>query len=123
MFLVQIFGHLYLLGTSAIYNLLPLTLESDKSGTLSINVKLCTRFEISSRYYRIRGGFSCRCDQQLTCLVSLLKICDIMEATILFFVLKYEGLIVLPDMTNFCLNYESRNLVSCCSHLRANPHR
>ena len=97
MFLVQIFGHLYLLGTSAIYNLLPLTLESDKSGTLSINVKLCTRFEISSRYYRIRGGFSCRCDQQLTCLVSLLKNFDIIGDAILSFVLKNEVLILLPD--------------------------
>ena len=37
------------------------------------------------------------CEQQLTCLVSLLKICDIMGATILFFVLKYEVLIGLPD--------------------------
>ena len=44
-----------------------------------------------------RCGFSRRCDQQLTFLVNLLKICDIMEAAILFFVLKYEVLIVLPD--------------------------
>ena len=44
-----------------------------------------------------RNKYSWRCDQQLTCLVSLLKICDIMGAAILFFVLKYEVLIVLPD--------------------------
>ena len=42
-----------------------------------------------------RCGFSCRCDQQLTCLVSLLKICDIMGAAILFFVLKIEVVILL----------------------------
>ena len=28
----------------------------------------------------------------------------------------------LALMTNFCLNFERRNLVSCCSHLWENPH-
>ena len=42
-------------------------------------------------------GFTRGCDQQLTCLVSLLKICDIMGAAILFFVLKNEVVILLPD--------------------------
>ena len=37
------------------------------------------------------------CDQQLTCLVSLLKICDFMGLPFCFFVLKYEVPIVLPD--------------------------
>ncbi len=40
---------------------------------------------------------------ELTCLVSLLKICDIMGTAILFFVLKYEVLIVCcQTRTNFC---------------------
>ena len=29
----------------------------------------------------------------------------------------------LAFMINFCLNYERRNLVSCCSHLQWNPYR
>ena len=66
---------------------------------------------------------------------TVLKICDNMGAAILFFVLKYKVLIVsvtrytqtfvmfnLTFMIIFCLNYEKRKLVSCCSHLRENLH-